>query len=172
MNVPRTTCVMRSRMKLRSRRGPSWDEVSERATNVIEKTTPAMVIIDPAMTPSMALAPSAPPVNVQPKLSANHSATGLSTATLTRAKATAAPAMTDGRNQKPERTRSQYLKNCPLTTMAPHSLACSSTAERTARNLRGLRLQVTTDTVDRVRLTRLLDQANSDTKRNTHPLGR
>ncbi len=76
MNVPRTTCVAESRMKLRSRRGPSWDEASDRATNVIEKTTPAMVIIDPAMIPSTALAPSAPPVNVQPKLSVNHSVTG------------------------------------------------------------------------------------------------
>jgi len=122
MNVPRTTCVVESRIKLRSRRGPSWEEVSDRATKVIEKTTPAMAIIDPATIPSTALAPSAPPVKDQPNLSANHSVTGSSTVTLTKANATATLAMSVGMNQKPDRTRSQILKNRPLMTMAPHSL--------------------------------------------------
>jgi hypothetical protein len=34
------------------------------------------------------------------------------------------PAMSAGMNQKLERTRSQSLKTCPLTMMAPHSFAC------------------------------------------------
>jgi hypothetical protein len=130
MNVPRTTCVVESRMKTRNRRGPSWDEASERATSVIEKTTPAIVIIDPAMTPITALAPSAPPVNVQPKLSATQSVTLSSTATLAKADATATPAMIAGMNQKPERTRFQNLKNCPLKTLAPQSLACHTQPSR------------------------------------------
>jgi hypothetical protein len=48
-------------MKLRSRRGPNWDEASDSATSVIENTVPAMAIIDPATVPSSRLAPAAPP---------------------------------------------------------------------------------------------------------------
>ena len=62
MNVPRTNWVAVSRMKLRRSRGPNCEDASERATKVSEKTTPAMVIIDPAMVCKTALAPSAPPV--------------------------------------------------------------------------------------------------------------
>jgi len=47
---------------LRSRPGPNWDEASDKATSVIENTTPAIVIIEPAMAPRTVLAPSAPPV--------------------------------------------------------------------------------------------------------------
>jgi len=60
--VPSTTWLAVSRMKLRSSRGPSWDDASDSATSVIEKTVPAMAIIDPATVPSSRLAPSAPPV--------------------------------------------------------------------------------------------------------------
>lgn len=113
-------------MKLRSKRGPSWDEASERVTNVIEKTTPATVIIDPAMIPSTALAPSAPPVNVQPRLSVNQRVTDVSTVTLTNANATATTVMSVGMNQKLDRTRFQNLNNSPFTLMAPQSLVCDT----------------------------------------------
>ena len=61
MKVPMTTWLVVSRMKLRSRRGPNCEEASVSATRVSEKTTPAMVIMDPAMVPRMVSAPSAPP---------------------------------------------------------------------------------------------------------------
>ena len=64
-NVPSTTWLVVSRMKLRSRRGPNCDDASDSATRVIEKTTPAMVIIEPAIVLSTRLAPSAPPVYAQ-----------------------------------------------------------------------------------------------------------
>jgi len=50
-NVPSTIWVVVSLMKLWSRRGPSCDDVSDRVTRVMEKTTPVMVIIDPATVP-------------------------------------------------------------------------------------------------------------------------
>jgi hypothetical protein len=84
----------------------------------MENTPPAMVIIDPAMIPSTALAPSAPPLNVQRKLWVSHSVSGSSTYTPTNASAMAARAMTAGTNQKLERRRSQYLKSCPLMRLA------------------------------------------------------
>src|SRR5665811_1717306 len=120
-NVPSTIWVLVSRMKLRSKRGPSCDEVRDRATRVIEKTTPAMVIIDPAMAPSKELDPSAPVVNVQPQLSVNQSVAGLSNATVAKANTIAPPAMTAGRNQKPERTRSHVLKTRTLMMMPSDS---------------------------------------------------
>ena len=45
--VPSTTWFAVSRMKLRSSRGPNWDEASDSTTSVIEKTVPAMAIIEP-----------------------------------------------------------------------------------------------------------------------------
>ena len=82
-----------------------------------------MVIIDPAMIPSTELAPSAPPVNVQPHERNNQFVTGLSKATLMKAKNTAARAITVGMNHKLERMRSQYLK-VSVFTMTPHFLTC------------------------------------------------
>jgi hypothetical protein len=108
---------------LRSRRGPSCDEASERATKVIEKTTPAIVIIDPAMAPSKELAPSAPPVKFKPQLSVNQSVTSVSRATVAKADTIAPPAMTAGRNQKLERTRFHVLKTCTLMMTPFHSFA-------------------------------------------------
>src|SRR5450755_701213 len=43
-NVPSVNCVPRSRMKLRSMRGPNCVEASVRVTIVIENTTPTTVI--------------------------------------------------------------------------------------------------------------------------------
>jgi hypothetical protein len=93
-------------------------------TRVIEKTTPAMVIIEPAMAPSKALAPSAPPVKVQSQLSVNHSVVSSSRATVAKANTIAPLAMTAGRNQKLERTRFHVLNRCALMTTLPHAFAC------------------------------------------------
>ena len=43
-NVPRVTCVPRSRMKFRSIRGPNCVDASVRVTIVIENTTPTTVM--------------------------------------------------------------------------------------------------------------------------------
>jgi hypothetical protein len=93
----------------------------------MEKTTPAMVIIDPAIIPSTEFAPSAAPVNVQPQVLSSQFVTGLSKATLTTANNIAAMAMIVGMNHKLERTRSQYLKISDLIAIAPHSLFHFST---------------------------------------------
>ena len=47
--MPRTSWVIVSRMKLRKSREPYCEDASDRATSVSENTTPAMVIIEPAM---------------------------------------------------------------------------------------------------------------------------
>lgn len=60
MNMPSDNWVPRSRMKVRSRRGPNWPAASDSATMVIENTVAAMEIIEPAMVASSARAPSAP----------------------------------------------------------------------------------------------------------------
>ena len=91
-------------------------EASDDATKVIEKTTPAMVIIDPAMAPSKELAPSAPPVKFKPRLSVNESVTCVSRVMVTKAKTIAPPAMATGRTQKLERIRFHTLKVCTLAT--------------------------------------------------------
>lgn len=60
IKVPRSAWVPVSRMKLPRRRGPNWDEVSERTTIVMEKTTPAVVIMEPATVERSVRAPSGP----------------------------------------------------------------------------------------------------------------
>jgi hypothetical protein len=94
---------------------------NDKATSVIEKTTPATVIIDPAMIPSTALAPSAPPVNSRSQRRINQFMTGRSRATLMKARSTAALAMTAGMNHKLDRIRSQHLIISIFTTNAPLS---------------------------------------------------
>lgn len=61
MNVPSTTWLAVSRMKVCSSRGPSCDDASASAVMVMEKVTPAVLITDPATTLSTARAPSGPP---------------------------------------------------------------------------------------------------------------
>ena len=61
-NVPSTTWLPVSRMKFRSSRGPNWLLAWVRVLIVIENTTPATVIVDPATVDSNDRAPSAPPV--------------------------------------------------------------------------------------------------------------
>jgi hypothetical protein len=59
--VPSTTWLPGSRRKWRSSRGPYCELVSDSATIVIEKTTPAVPIIDPAIITSTLRASSARP---------------------------------------------------------------------------------------------------------------
>jgi hypothetical protein len=60
MNMPSDSWVPRSRMKVRSSRGPSWPAASDSATMVIENTVAAIEIIEPAIVASSDLAPSTP----------------------------------------------------------------------------------------------------------------
>ena len=114
MKVPSTTWVVVFGMKLRSKRGPSCEEVSDRATSVIEKTTPVIVIIDPVTVAIKALAPSAPPLSFHPQVVLNQSVIGPSRAIVKPARSIAPVDRITGRNQRLERMRSQYLKICDL----------------------------------------------------------
>ncbi len=67
---------------------------------VIEKTTPAMVIIEPAIVPRTKLAPSLRAAAVrQPRVCSRSSGTTSSRATVAKANATAEQAMSEGRNR-------------------------------------------------------------------------
>gem|GEM_PF-5337807 len=59
--MPSTSWLPVSSMKLRTRRGPNWLEVRLNTTMVRENTTPATVIMDPAMVESTARAPAGLP---------------------------------------------------------------------------------------------------------------
>ena len=65
MNVPSSTCVTRSLMKLRRTREPYCCDAMESATDASEKVTLAAVIIDPAMVLRRDRAPSGPPPYAQ-----------------------------------------------------------------------------------------------------------
>ena len=65
MKVPSTSWLPRSAVKLRSTRGPKCDEVCASAVTVIENTTPATVMVEPAITDSTLRAPSALPDQAQ-----------------------------------------------------------------------------------------------------------
>ena len=64
--TPSTIWVPRSFVKLRRRRGPNCEEARVRATIVIEKATPATVMVEPAMVERTLRAPSGPPAQSQP----------------------------------------------------------------------------------------------------------
>src|SRR5215469_4567143 len=66
-NVPSVSCVPRSRMKLRSMRGPNWVDVSVRATITIENTTPTTVMIAAAIAVRICRAASADPLIGHPE---------------------------------------------------------------------------------------------------------
>ena len=59
--MPSVSCVTRSRMKLRSMRGPNCVEASVRVTIVIEKTSPTTVITAAASPVRTCRLPSAVP---------------------------------------------------------------------------------------------------------------
>ncbi len=63
--MPRVSWVPRSRMKLRSIRGPNWVEASVSATMVIEKTRPTTVMIAAAIVVKICRAASALPLSTQ-----------------------------------------------------------------------------------------------------------
>jgi hypothetical protein len=63
-------------------------------------------------------------VKVKPQLSFTQSVTGVSRATVAKANTIAPLAITAGRNQKLERTRSHVLNTCTLMMTLPHSFAC------------------------------------------------
>ena len=61
MKVPSTNWLPVSLRKLRSRRGPNCDEVSDSTAMVMAKVVPATPRIDEAMASSTERAPSGPP---------------------------------------------------------------------------------------------------------------
>ncbi len=64
-NVPRVSCVPRSRMKLRSIRGPNCVDARVRVTRMIEKTTPTTVMTAAAIAVRICRAASAVPLITQ-----------------------------------------------------------------------------------------------------------
>ena len=62
-------------MKLRNNRGPNWEEARVSVTIVMEKTTPATVMVELAMVASTLRAPSAPPAQIQAVLRAHFTVT-------------------------------------------------------------------------------------------------
>ncbi len=60
-NVPSVSWVPRSRMKLRSMRGPNWVDASVSVTRMIEKTTPTTVMTAAAIAVRICRAASALP---------------------------------------------------------------------------------------------------------------
>ncbi len=97
-------------MKLRSTRGEYCVAVSDNATMVMEKTTPATVIIDVAMADSIAREPLA----LAPNRRGDHSASSrvFHPSNSTRASAAAIEASTTspGTNQKLARTACQLIE--------------------------------------------------------------
>ncbi len=107
MKVPSTAWLPRSRMKLRSRRGPNCDEASVSATMVMENTTPATVIIEPAIVDSSERAPSGPPAYPQSSVRCTSLATTRSRLNSAKAKTKAPTTITAGKNQKLVRSTSR-----------------------------------------------------------------
>ena len=60
--APRLSWTPRSRVKLRSRRGPIWPAASESAAIVIENTVPATPMVEAATAPRSVRAPVPPPL--------------------------------------------------------------------------------------------------------------
>ena len=60
--MPKVAWLPRSRVKLRSRRGPIWFDASDRAAMVIENTVLATPMVEAATAPSNVRAPVAPPL--------------------------------------------------------------------------------------------------------------
>ena len=87
-------------MKLRSTRDVYWLDVRERATIVIENTTPATVIIELATTPNSPREPSAPAPNNSGSWFIQSPSMWTSTSISTKANSTLAATMIVGRNQK------------------------------------------------------------------------
>jgi len=101
--TPRTVWFVRSLMKFRSTLDEYWLEANDSDTIVIENTTPATVIIEPAIVDSMPLEPAAPAPNRRGQLSLTSCNSIRSVSISTSASATAAPTITAGTNQKLDR---------------------------------------------------------------------
>ena len=80
-----------------------WLEVSERATMVIENTTPATVIIEPATAVSRPRDPDAPAPKTSGQRASRCSSTLVSTAIKAAASPTVPAMITAGTNQKLDR---------------------------------------------------------------------
>ena len=86
-------------MKLRNKRGPNCDEARVRVTMVMEKTTPATVMVELAIVARTLRAPSAPPAQIQ---AVSRAHLGFKVVSMCRVKAEsriAPSASKEGRNQ-------------------------------------------------------------------------
>src|SRR5688572_18540441 len=99
-NIPSTTWVIRSPMKLRSIREVYWLDASARVTSVIEKVTPTTVIIEPAIVESTSRAPPAPEPKTRGHRSIHGRACPESSSIKPRASAMLAAKISEGTNQK------------------------------------------------------------------------
>ena len=97
--MPRTNCVPRSFSKVRRRRGPNCEEASVSDTIVTEKTTPATVMVEPAIVASTVRAPSGPPAQIHPVARTHFALMRVSTWTVRKESAVAAAASRVGMNQ-------------------------------------------------------------------------
>lgn len=106
-------------MKLRSTREVYWVAACASAAMVMENTTPATVIIEPAMVASTSRAPSASSVNSHGRRSAGAVPSARSSATSASASAIAAETIIAGRNQKLERRLIASRLTVPLEMRLP-----------------------------------------------------
>lgn len=101
--TPRTVWFAWSPMKFRSTLDEYWLEANDSDTIVIEKITPATVIIEPAIVDSMPREPAAPAPNKRGQLSRTFWPSMRSVSISANASVTAAQTITAGTNQKLDR---------------------------------------------------------------------
>ena len=99
-NVPSTTCVARSLMKLRRIRDVYWLEASASVTSVMENVIPTTVIIEPAIVDSMPRAPAAPEPKRRGQRASQSWPAEASTSINPRARLMLAATISEGMNQK------------------------------------------------------------------------
>jgi hypothetical protein len=116
--TPRTAWLARSRMKLRSTREVYCVEASDKETMTTEKTTPATVIIEPATAESIAREPSA---SATKSLGYSWRKAGSSRRSISirpSASRIEPITMSDGRNQRLDRTSMRNFFRFPIGVFA------------------------------------------------------
>jgi hypothetical protein len=116
INVPSTTWVPRSAIKLRSSRGPNCEDANCSATIVTENVMLVIVIIDEAMVAKTCRAPSVPLVNFQPIRDKSACPSyAPSSRTMNDDKTMAARTIAEGISQKLTRTASRIFSSQDLS---------------------------------------------------------
>ena len=120
--TPRTVWFVRSLMKLRRTRDEYWLAANDSETMVMEKTTPATVIIEPAIVDSMPREPAAPAPNRRGQLAMTFCASIRSVSISANASVTAAQTITAGTNQKLDRRSVKRSRGFFMIVRVPPSL--------------------------------------------------